>query len=352
MNDFRKIDQEIIKASKQIKPLYHIEPVNLVDQKLKFLSGKIENPLFKYRELEYRPSDIVEKLVSLNIPRDEIGRLYKKKINEILKKNEIVLNRDNFGRVKKLTISLYGRPNRELIAKAKKLLENTPSTIEEKVVDSNKMMSAIRNAIKDIGLKGWRTEFSEKNITTVSPAERKITLGKNRKFSRLDLKRLPVHEVGVHMTRAANGYTQPYKIFAIGLPGYLSTEEGLAVYFEKKLGFQSNEVLRDFAGRVLAVNSLDRGLDFRTTYDSLVKYNLPEDQAWTLCVRVFRAGGFLKDHVYLKGYFEIDDFVKSGGDLIKLYVGKVGLQHLPEVEKLMGSDKILSPKFIPSFLNK
>ena len=151
--------------------------------------------------------------------------------------------------------------------------------------------------------------------------------------------------------RAKNGYSQPYKLFAIGLPDYLSTEEGLAVYFAKKIGAQSNEKFSSLAEKVLAIDLVRQGFDFRSTFEKLKEYGIPEDQAWTSCTRTFRVGGYLKDHVYLKGYFEINEFLENGGDLRELYVGKVGIKDLAIVRKLIKQQMIHPPQFLPKFIN-
>lgn len=350
-NEFTECDRTFIEATSKIRTLHYIEPINLPDQKEKFLFGRIENPEFRYGNLDYDPDEVLETLSPLKIPGGELGKFYKQKRDELLKHNEVVINRGDSKRVQSITRALYGQPQPELVDRAEDLLENIPKTKDEKDIEASKVKEALEEAIKELGLKDWTVEFSDKNVTTVYEAEKKITVGRGRKFSQLDIKRLPIHEVGVHVARAANGYSQPYKLFAIGLPGYLSTEEGLAVYFEKKLGVQSSEIFRDFAGRVLAIDSVRQGLDFRSTFERLREHGILEDQAWTLCVRAFRAGGYLKDHVYLKGYFQIKDFLEDGGGLRELYVGKVGIKDLAIVRKLIKQQIIFPPQFLPEFVD-
>lgn len=149
--------------------------------------------------------------------------------------------------------------------------------------------------------------------------------------------------------RAENGFNQDLKIFGVGLRDYLSTEEGLTSYFEEKTGLSNLEVMRSYAGRVLAVDCLCSGKSFRETFDFLRTY-FDDENAWKLCVRVFRGGGFTKDYVYLKGYFEVKDFIESGENVRDLYVGKIGLKDLEFVEKLVEEGVLKKAKFLPEFL--
>ncbi len=139
-------------------------------------------------------------------------------------------------------------------------------------------------------------------------------------------------------------------MFALGLPGYLSTEEGLAAYFEELTGNTDEEKMRDYAGRVIAVNSVCKNLSFREAYEKLRGYGFTEGKAWRLAIRAHRGGGYIKDHVYLKGYFQVKKFAEKNGDLKSLYVGKIGIQHLPLVKNLLKEGILKKPKYLPVFL--
>ena len=198
----------------------------------------------------------------------------------------------------------------------------------------------------------WSVELSDKRLTTVYPSERKITVCRDRTFAKIDSERLSVHEVGVHVLRYVNGYEQPLKIFALGLPGYLSTEEGLTSYFEELTGNASEETMRDYAARVIAVDSVCGDLDFKQTFERLKEYDLTNGQAWNLAVRVHRAGGYIKDHVYLDGNRKVKEFVEKEGDLHALYAGTIGIEDLPFVRKLTHEGILREPKYKPWFLQK
>ncbi|GAG20209.1 unnamed protein product, partial [marine sediment metagenome] len=113
---YNLIDEMLLNISKDIKPLYYVEPINSNEQKQRFLEGKIKNPEFQYRELEYNPREIEQKLNFIKIPKDEIGAIFQEKKDEILLENKIVLSRGNQDIVREATIALYGIPSNELVA--------------------------------------------------------------------------------------------------------------------------------------------------------------------------------------------------------------------------------------------
>jgi len=123
-------------------------------------------------------------------------------------------------------------------------------------------------------------------------------------------------------------------MFEFGFPWYLDTEEGFAAYNEFKCGLLSPKILRNYAGRVIA-NHLSLSNSFSRVYNHLLEYFTRQD-AWNLTLRSKRGltntalpGAFTKDHLYLKGFLKVKEFADSGGDMKKLYVGKIGIEHVP-----------------------
>lgn len=350
LSAYNTIDKALLEAAIDVKPLYYVNPTNGPEEKIKFFQNVNQNPSFTYRPLEYNPQNLVETLQKIIIPDDQIGGIFKEKKQETLLKNEIIQNRGNEELVKRATEKLYGMPSKELVLAAQKILKNIHNERLPKTTPSSDIKASLEEGLQQYGLTEWVVEFSNKRLTTIYAAEKKITVCENREFAALDKPRLKVHEVGVHALRAANGFNQDLNIFATGLPGYLPTEEGMATYFEQQTNTSSPEILRDYAARVIAVNSVCEGNEFKKTYNILRNYDLTEDQAWNLSVRAHRAGGFIKDHVYLQGKFDVEEFAQEG-DLSILYVGKIGLCHIPLVQELLDENTLKRPAHLPTFLN-
>lgn len=347
---YNSIDEKFSEITKPLRPLYYVNPVNAKEQKKAFLSREIKNPTFRYRQLEYDPEEVEKNLRSIEMPDDLIGTLFSIKQENALWTNRIMLELGNIIMFRFVTSEINGEPDQALVDYGDKLLKEIPAIEEPKTVPSNIIKDSLEKTLLDNGLTDWKVEFSDKHITTVYQALKKITVCEDRYFTEIDISRLGVHEVGVHALRAANGYEQPFKIFALGLPGYTSTEEGIAMFMEELTGNTSNELMRDYAGRVIAVDSVCKDLSFRQTFDRLKSYEMSDDQAWNLSLRAHRGGGYIKDHLYLKGKLEVDEFAKTDADFKSLYVGKVGIQDLPLVRKLLDQGTLKQPKYFPKIL--
>ena len=344
---YNLLDNALMDAAREVKPLFYCNPINEVSQKSQFFHSNTQ-PRFKYRELSYNPKEVEEKLLSIEVPDDVLGRIFNKKLETTLLENKLISNRGDEDLVREVTSVIHGSPQADLVAYSEDLIKTISNEIEEKVVDSDSIKCSLEKSLLEYGLVDWKLEFSEKRLTTTYPAEKKMTICQNRKFTKTDPQRLAIHEIGVHVLRAVNGYEQPLQIFAVELPGYLPTEEGMTSYFEEITGNSSPEIMRDYAARVIAVDSVCTGLDFKSTFDRVKSFNVTDDQAWNVSVRAHRGGGYIKDHVYLEGYLIVKEFAESGGDFKQLYVGKIGIADLDLIESLEGIIK--PPKHLPKFI--
>jgi len=176
---------------------------------------------------------------------------------------------------------------------------------------------------------------------------RLLELKKRERFSIDYVKRLAVHELGTHALRTENGLLQLLKLFKNGFAKYLETEEGLAAYNEYRSGLMTTSILRNYAGRVIAVNKALKS-DFAGTYRHLRKF-FSKKMSWKLAVRAKRGlkdtskpGAYTKDCVYLKGFIEVLKFVKKN-DVDALYIGKIGIKDLTLLKEVEGVHK---PKYL------
>lgn len=342
-------DEVIGDANKKIRVVHFIEPINIEQEKSKFLKGEVKNPTFKYQPLDYDPEEINTKLLGLRIPPSIYESLYRRKIMRLLAKNRIAQLR-GLPDVKHLSEGLYSSPSEELVEKAREIIKKYANAKEEKIVDSMKVMKKLEKAFEE--LEHWEIKNHEKHTTFTDNANSILYVNKNRKFSKKDPERLVNHEVMVHVYRYENGKNQPTGVYSGGFPNYLPTEEGLAVLAEEVTGTLSAENLKNYAGRVIAVDSVKKEYSFGQTFEKLKSFKLNNNEAWDITLRAHRGGGFIKDHVYLQGYFKVKKYVKAGGDLEVLYVGKVGLQHVNRIEKLLEEQKLKPPVYFPDFFKK
>jgi uncharacterized protein (TIGR02421 family) len=179
----------------------------------------------------------------------------------------------------------------------------------------------------------------------------KLLVGANLNLDKKRMSATLAHEVSTHVITHFNGSAQPFQQFHSGMQNYESIQEGLAMLSEYFVGGLSASRLRTIAGRVLAVDAMVKGADFITVFKMLCDdWQFSKKQAFTITMRVYRGGGFTKDAVYLRGMLEVVNYLKSGGDYMLLFVGKIALQHIPFLQELKWRKLLKDAQLKPNFI--
>ncbi|MEK6861169.1 MAG: tyrosine/phenylalanine carboxypeptidase domain-containing protein [Nanoarchaeota archaeon] len=328
--DLSKIDRELVFINKKAQPS-NPTPVNFEEEKKKMMKDRFYNPQFKYSEIISNLLEAEKRLKKLKPDNSVFGRLLKQKIEEFTTQINLI---KNYGKplFTNYSIKWYKKPSPELVNKAKELLklEYEDSSVAHTTISAVKKFTDI---LKEYGLKYKVIERELIVGANFDIAHQMLYINKNKKFTEHEIRRLIVHEIKTHILRSENGKKQRYKLFIIGFPYYLITEEGLAVYNEEKEGFLTNDVIKRYAGRVIAIDLALKN-SFSYVYNYLLEY-FDKEEAFLLTSRAKRGlsdtsrpGAFTKDHLYLSGYYPIKNFVKSDGNINKLYIGKIGTEHV------------------------
>jgi hypothetical protein len=107
----------------------------------------------------------------------------------------------------------------------------------------------------------------------------------------------------------------------------------------------SHERLRTLAVRVLAVNSMLKEQDFYQTYSYLAdELGLDKDMAFTTTTRVYRGGGFTKDHLYLAGFIEMLHQAQQRS-LDNLLIGKCSWKYHDLIDELVERKWLQPPHY-------
>jgi uncharacterized protein (TIGR02421 family) len=168
--------------------------------------------------------------------------------------------------------------------------------------------------------------------------------------SRVDA--LLAHEVGTHVLTYVNGKAQPFRQLYVGLPGYEELQEGLAVLSEYLAGGLSRPRLRLLAARVVAVHRLIEGASFVEVFRELDRaHDFAQRTAFSITMRVFRGGGLTKDVAYLRGLVDLLRYLREGGNIEQLLVGKFGPEHLPIIEELRWRKVLVDTPLRPRHLD-
>lgn len=351
-----EIDREIVAIEKQIKLLVHLKPVNLALERNLFLTGKKRNPTFQYRPLKFNAEHLRSCLHILKPDRTSLGRLFQKKIEEL--KNKLLLlearSTERFAEISKI---LYGKPTDELEEDARQILK-TPHRVsaDSKKNSTTEIKHILEKVLHGYGLIRWHVRLKDEMVSDVAAGKRNVLFVRSGiHFNRVRLDRIIAHEIETHILTAENGKYQPFRLFERGFANYLETQEGLAIYAQEC----QMQCLPLSAHRVsfltLAVAEACRS-SFRTVFEMMRGLGMSEEKSFHMATRSKRGlgdtaepGAFTKDLIYLRGYRSIEKFVKEGGDLKKLYVGKIALEDLPFIG---GIPNIVEPRYLPGWLYK
>lgn len=342
----KKVDEKIVELDTQIKLLSYINPRNIAEQKALFLENPEFSPRFSYRELEMDVDQFRSELKKIPTVNHELFPLYKAKIKELNQRIDLLDGRGS-AEYSELSDQLFGKVTRHLYQEALKFIReyapnNEPDTSPE--IDTKKSIEILEEFLKRYGLSYWKIKMLDDSVADIQVTKRDtILLKKGVKFQANRLQALLVHEIGTHVFRFENGKLQPLQLLERGTAGYLRTEEGLAVWNQNQLGINLGEKFLTPAYQIVALYVAER-MGFQDLFHYLkTTFELSDDLCWKLCLKAKRGfnnseekGAFTKDMVYFAGARDIEKFLKRGGNIADLYVGKITIDDLPLVQKIEG----------------
>lgn len=368
--DFFALEKQIFEITDSLETdiIKFVEPTNAVSQKKRFFEALKKgeevnprftylpkNPIFTHFTITPEYLRIKRELEAIEIENSGVGRLLNKKKKESLARMEFIRSIGS-SEFQKKSRDFYGKPDKKIVARAFEVINSKKNKREKKNIPSNKAGELISSELLKRKL-DWNIVVDE-NISPnaiVLPKNKALKIRGLTMFSKADIRRLVVHEIETHIYRHLNGVQQPFRLFIEG-PGieWLKTEEGLAVINESIFGLLEEEQLRNYAGRVIAVDFARRN-SFYQTYKYLSEFFTPA-QAYQLTQRAKRGmndtalpGAFTKDYFYFRGAIEVREFIENGGNLKQLYYGKISLEDVGELE---GIPKLSKPKFLPKYPQK
>jgi uncharacterized protein (TIGR02421 family) len=350
----QEINDKLIELSKQVNIISFVAPINDSAEKRKFFSAyknkEIYNPQYRYNPI---PLDLIQFRKQIReIKTDDV--VFQKIQKDLLKKIKFI---EKIGTEDFNDTSLYGKPKKSLVKKAKKLISRKKSKKHERPFTSKGAKEELKACFKRYEITDWNVSISNSLVSKAEANHNKKTLTiKRRNYSLDEIKRLEVHEIETHILRSINGLNQRYNFLGmIGMPGYLKTEEGLATIMEEDNNVLSEQTLRFYCARIIAVDMAMK----KSFYDIFKKmheqYNLSRNNAYVIAKRAKRGlsdtslpGGLIRDHIYFEGREELKRFIKKGGDIRLLFAGKIGLKDLHLVEE----GNIKYPIILPNSLRE
>ncbi|MEA3419841.1 MAG: flavohemoglobin expression-modulating QEGLA motif protein [Campylobacterota bacterium] len=356
-----RIDDAMAKIEDSFDFLLQVSPVNSNEAWKQFQASDFkETPTFYYRPRPFDPALVKRELFKIRIEKIEdpvLSEIFIQKRDEIDRKLTMLNDRGTpdflYG-----SIQIYGGVGQELLKTSKDIL-NAISKLQPKE-NSKEMVDAVgfaRAAKEEIDYyKQIYPRVDAKVEIRDDIASGALVSGGNfliyrwSSFPKERVEALIHHEIGTHILTYFNGLSQPFKQLHTGLRGYDEMQEGIAVLSEYLCGGLTINRIKTLAGRVIAVHAMIHGATFIDTFNLLKEYGFLPKSAFSVTTRVYRGGGLTKDAVYLRGFLQIFDYIRDGGKLDLLFVGKMAANHIPIVQELLYRKVLHAPPLSPKYL--
>jgi uncharacterized protein (TIGR02421 family) len=347
------VDKQLYQLAGKVETLKYVNPTNLQAEFKRFEAAPSRyKPNYRYRQLPINVSEFKQKLYRLpieSISDPDMRQLYGDMVQKLNDKMDLLTSVGNEAFLYN-ALRYHGRPdakdlnNSRFLLYAKLLSEDNNELLDPTSAIKQLSKSAVKMGMK-CKVTGSNTLAAKAMVTSNPPT---LYLNSKAQFSTRELKRLAQHELGVHMATNYNARSQQLKILRLGLPGSTVSQEGLAILAEYKSGYLSHERLNMLAKRVLAVDSMLKEQNFYQTYSYLHdELKLDKVSAFSLTTRVYRGGGFTKDHLYLKGFLQALNIEKSRS-IENLMVGKCSFRYHDLLDELMNRGWLNKPIFLPT----
>lgn len=335
------IDKALAKIEKKCLILKYVTPSNIEEEKQKFIEKKGEYvPKFRYNQIPFSLEESLIALKAIEIPDIPLSRLLKRKKQEIQDKLLFLqaFQEQNHSSMQELSTKIFGDIETENFLYTKKILDWKTDVIpEDEMLDFEQIHSFIKkfNHIYTI-----KTRLVEGNLParfTMKGDE--LIIKKGATVWKRELRSIIAHEIEGHYLRKLNGRQQKLSIFSRGTAHYTETEEGIAIYNQSRFISPNDrkyysiyeryyflEYARKHSYRRLISKLAEY---YENEYERVFSYMLRIKRGWK---DVSKSGVFMKDTVYVNGYLKVQNFVDNGGSLEDLYMGKISIEDLDEIQ--------------------
>jgi len=359
-----EVDRELAEINRAFDLLLQATPVNAETAWRDFRRGRFEHaPVFYYRPLVIDPTLLKRRLYSIPVEKIEdptLSYLFRQKQEELDRQITLLSDIDS-PRFLPESLQIYGGVSNSLLKEAQSLLDRVPTRSGEETLRgqltaaefarrAEKELSYYRKQCADFAAS---VHLREDLYTGMMVSGDELLIGGRTRVPKRRVDALLQHEIGTHLVTRYNGRVQPFQQLEVGLAGYDGLQEGLAVLSEYLVGGLSRFRIRVLAARVVAAHRLVNGASFVETFRTLDRtFEFSQRTAYTITMRVYRGGGLTKDAVYLRGLVQILKYLREGGELEPLYIGKIASAHLPLIAELRIRGVINPPALQPRYLQE
>lgn len=293
-----------------------ITPLNIAEEKQRFLSSKTYSPQFEYNW----DAELIERF---RIAKPELITL----IDALLAQNKVAIEE---AASKYFDVTFRAQDILFAEGLVKKVPQATNGTADQ-------LAPLLERKLRELGI-DYGVEVVDKHGFQCRPDHKAkvIRISKYLHLQFYSTEGVANHEL-VHIIRAVNGTFNGIPT----APDYLPTEEGLAILVQDKLLRSPLASSFQHALEYLAAH-MSREVGFREIYSFLREHGCDAENAWLRGIRqkfglrdTSQPGGLMKSGMYF--YHEQLLRELSEHELVRLFVGKISLAQLPNYKSYTGA---------------
>jgi uncharacterized protein (TIGR02421 family) len=356
------IDRELAEIERSYQFLLLMAPLNSDEAWTRFRGSRFRrSPEFHYRLLPVDPDLLKRRLYDLDLDHvaDPAMAFLLHDKREELDRQITMLAERNTPEFRYASIRLYRPADTGLLRTAGELLASVPPAEYPRAGPDIGAGDFARLAMAEI--EHYRQAYPElaaevqvrPDLAGLMVSRGNLLIGRRLALRRDRVEALLHHEVGTHVLTYYNGRAQPLRQLYTGLGGYDELQEGLAVFSEYVAGGLSADRMRLLAGRVLAAHSVEDGAGFMETFRLLTGgHGFAASTAFDVSERVHQSGGFTRDLIYLRGLLSLLQYLRDGGALEPLFLGKIAAKHVAIIDELRARGFLAEPPLRPRIFER
>jgi uncharacterized protein (TIGR02421 family) len=359
-DDVWDADRRLAEIDASFDALLLVAPVNADAAWERFRDGGYDRPPeFRYRLLPIDPDLVKRDLYEIRLERIEdpaAWRLLRDKREELDKQITLVAER-NTPEFLHASARLYGHIGSALLDRAEEILAEVPTPggrRAERHVGAHEFADRARSEFDHYRAvyPAFESEVQVRpDLVGLMVSSGRLLVGEQLRLRPDRVEALIQHEIGTHVLTFVNGAAQPFLQLAHGFADYDELQEGLGVLAEYLVGGLSRARMRLLAARVVAVSCRMDGASFVDTFRRLNRdHGFTARTSFNVAARVYQSGGFTRDIIYLRGLLQVVEYLREGGELEPLYVGKIAARHLEVVRELRERGVLRDIPLLPRFL--
>jgi uncharacterized protein (TIGR02421 family) len=334
-----------------------VSPVNVSEAWTAFRdSGFTREPEFRYRLLPVDPDSLKRRLFDVDlepVADPAMAFLLRDKRDELDRQITLIAERNTEG-FRYASMRLYGAVDDMLLNVALDVLSAVPRRSGRRAqtyVSADEFAAAARTELEyyRVAYPALAAEVQIRpDLVGLMVSQGNLLIGDALALRPERALPLLHHEVGTHVLTYYNGRAQPLRQLYTGLAGYDELQEGLAVLAEYLAGGLNAARMRVLAARVVAAHSVEHTAGFLDTFRLLtIDHGVHPRTAFDVTQRVHASGGFTRDLIYLRGLLGLVEYIRAGGAIEPLYLGKIAAKHVAIIEELRAREYLHPPALLP-----